>query len=357
MGMRQGNLGEAERRNTIDLRRLHHASDKERLAVRAAEYQDFFTANGRGVEERKRDYKRDYKKFLVDYYDLVAGLYEYAWGHSFHFAPRYIGESFAASLARHEHYLAHVLHLGPGMRVADFGCGIGGPAREIARFSQASIVGFDINEKELERARLHTEEAGLAGIIEFVASDFMDVDAPDCSFDAVYAIETTCCAPDKADVYGEAFRLLKPGACFAAYEYCMTDRFDPDNAQHREIKSNIEIGGGLVDIERPDQVRAALLEVGFEILETRDLALQDGPSVSWYEPLVGSGLSLASFRSSSVGRALIHRLLQAMELLRVVPRGTVHVNRLLNLAARGMIDSGRLGIFTPMYFLHARKPL
>lgn len=232
----------------------------------------------------------------------------------------------------------------------------GGPAREIARFSQASIVGFDINEKELERACLHTEEAGLAGMIEFVASDFMAIDAPDCSFDAVYAIETTCCAPDKAGVYGEAFRLLKPGACFAAYEYCMTDRFEPNNAQHQEIKSNIEVGGGLADIEHPERVCDALLEVGFEVLETRDLALQNEPNIPWYEPLAGSGLSLASFRSSSVGRMLIHRMLQAMELFRAVPRGTVHVNRLLNLAAQGMIDSGRLGIFTPMYFLHARKP-
>ncbi len=37
-------------------------------------------------------------------------------------------ESVAASLARHEHYLAHMLGLRPGMVALDLGCGIGGAA-------------------------------------------------------------------------------------------------------------------------------------------------------------------------------------------------------------------------------------
>ena len=41
-----------------------------------------------------------------DYYDLVTDFYEYGWGQSFHFAPRHKGESFEASLVRHELYLA-----------------------------------------------------------------------------------------------------------------------------------------------------------------------------------------------------------------------------------------------------------
>ncbi len=51
----------------------------------------------------------DHNKLVNLYYDLVTDFYEYGWGRSFHFAPRVPGESFRASLARHEHYLAHVL--------------------------------------------------------------------------------------------------------------------------------------------------------------------------------------------------------------------------------------------------------
>ena len=39
----------------------------------------------------------------------------------------------------------------------------------------------------------------------------MNVPAPDNSFDAVYEVEATCHAPEKAPVYAEVFRLLKPG--------------------------------------------------------------------------------------------------------------------------------------------------
>lgn len=69
-----------------------------------------------------------------------AEFYEWGWGPSFHFAPRAKGESFAASEARHEHVIALKLGLRPGMHVMDLGAGVGGPAREIARFSGAKIT-------------------------------------------------------------------------------------------------------------------------------------------------------------------------------------------------------------------------
>jgi sterol 24-C-methyltransferase len=46
------------------------------------------------------------------------------------------------------------------------------------------------------------------------------------SYDGVYAIEATCHAPERRGVYGEIFRVLKPGAVFACYEWCLTDEYD-----------------------------------------------------------------------------------------------------------------------------------
>lgn len=137
---------------------------------------------------------------------MVTGLYEYGWGTSFHFAPRVPGESFKASQARHANYLAHVLGLRPGMVAADFGCGIGGPLLEIARFSGARITGINNNAYQVRRARQLTDEAGLTDLAEYMHGDFLHVDAPDNSFDAIYAIEATCYAPDKTSVYGETLR-------------------------------------------------------------------------------------------------------------------------------------------------------
>jgi len=317
------------------------------------EYEKRFNAADGGPAE---DGPSNHKDFNNLYYDLVTDFYEYGWGKSFHFAPRVPGESFEASLTRHEHFLALALGLKPGMVVADFGSGIGGSLLEIARFSGAKIVGINSNAYQLERARQLAEETELAHLAEFLHCDFLEVDAPDGSFDAAYSIEATCCAPDKISIYGEVFRVLKPGALFAAYEYCMTDRFDPQDPHHLKIKADIQLGGGLLVIDDPETIDDALASVGFEVLETRDLALQTGPSIPWYEPLAGSGLSVASFRSSRVGRWVTRNTLRVLEGLRIAPRGTVRVAETLDLCAVAMAEGGRLGIFTPMYFIHARKP-
>ena len=323
------------------------------LATAIREYERRFKAAKR---DPSKDEDRDYKTHSDLYYNLVTDFYLYGWGRSFHFAPRVPGESFEASLVRHEHYLAHKLGLGPGMVVADIGCGVGGPLLEIARFSGAKIVGVNSNAYQLERARELTEEAGLTDLAEYLHCDFLHVDAPDGSFDAVYDIEAICHAPDKASIYGEVFRLLKPGGRFGGYQYCLTDRFDAQDPVHLKIKADIQQGGSLLVIDDQQTVDDALRSVGFEVLETRDLSVQTGPSVPWYQPLVGSGISLASFRRSRVGRWVIHNTLRVLEALRITPKGTVRVSETLNLCAAAMVEAGRLGIFTPMYFIHARKP-
>lgn len=35
--------------------------------------------------------------------------------------------------------------------------------------------------------------------------------------------------------------MLKPGQCFAVYEWCMTDAYNPKNEEHKRIKVNLEV--------------------------------------------------------------------------------------------------------------------
>ena len=312
---------------------------------------------GEARRTRLETERAEYKEVNNLYYDLVTDFYEFGWGRSFHFAPRVPGESFKASIARHEHRLALTLGLRPGMVVADLGCGVGGPLLEIARFSGAKIVGVNINAYQIERARQFAEDAGLTHLAEFLQCDFMQVDAPDNSFDAVYAIEAFCHAPDKLSIFGEVFRLLKPGACFASYEFSLTDRFDPQDPLHLKIKADIELGGGIIRLDDRATIDDALRSVGFEVLETRDLSLQTGPSIPWYQPLVGSGFSIVGFRSTKFGREVTRRTVQVLEWLHIAPKGSVRVLETLELCAVALAEGGRLGIFTPMYLVHARKPV
>lgn len=65
------------------------------------------------------------------------------------------------------------MNLRPGMRVLDVGCGVGGPAREIARFADVQIVGLNNNDYQITRAVKATKIAGLQNQITYVAGDFM----------------------------------------------------------------------------------------------------------------------------------------------------------------------------------------
>jgi len=60
--------------------------------------------------------------------------------------------------------------------------------------------------------------------------------------------------------------VLKPGQYFALDELCLTDKFDPNNTKHRDIKAEIELGSGLPDIRSTRQCIQAMKDAGFEVL-------------------------------------------------------------------------------------------
>jgi len=236
----------------------------------------------------------------------------------------------------------------------DVGCGIGGPLREISRFSSTSVTGLNNNEYQITRGKALNSVAGVEKTCNFVKGDFMNMSFPDNSFDAVYAIEATCHAPDAVGCYKQIYRVLKPGQCFAAYEWCMTDAFDPNNQDHQKIKAEIEIGDGLPDIRSTGQCLEALKQAGFELIWEKDLAV-DSP-VPWYLPLDKSHFSLSSFRLTAIGRFITKNMVMALETVGLAPKGSQRVQLFLEKAAEGLVDGGRKEIFTPMYFFLARKP-
>jgi len=304
-----------------------------------------------GVKERKQDYPA----VVNDFYHLVTKFYEFAWGQSFHFAPRRRDESFPASLARYERYFGERLGLAPGMRALDIGCGVGGPLREIVRASGAHVTGLNLNAYQVEKARRASQEAGLGAQSDFLVSDFMKIDAPDAHFDAAYQIEATCHAPDKVGAFREIARVLKPGALFAGGEWCVTDRYDASDPEQRRIVEGIERGNALPELVRFSEVREALQAAGFAVLETHDGADLADPETPWYVGLAGGGLSIQGLARSPLGRTLTGALVRLLEALRLAPRGTAEVSRFLNQGADALVAGGERGIFTPLYFFLARK--
>jgi len=280
----------------------------------------------------------------------------YSQGQSFHFAPRFSGETFRESIVRHEYALSSRLGLKPGMKVLDAGCGVGGPARNIARFSGAHITGVTINDFQVARATLKAKNEGLSAVCEFQQGDFTKLKHADNSFDAAFSIEATCHSPERIDVFAEIFRVLKPGAVFGSYEWVMTPKFDPSNKHHIEIKRGIEIGDSLPDLVTQEECLAAFKAAGFEIVEAVDLAEQRYSPVPWFEPFL-SHFRFENFKSRPLGLIISHGLTAALEFLHVAPKGTTLIHKHLWTATKTLNLGGQLGIFTPMLFVKVRKPL
>jgi sterol 24-C-methyltransferase len=222
-------------------------------------------------------------------------------------------------------------------------------------YSSASVTGLNNNAYQISRGKELNFSVGLSETCNFVKADFMNMPIPDATFDAAYAIEATCHAPDAVGVYREICRVLKPGQLFALDEWCMTDKYDPGNSRHRSIKAEIELGNGLPDIRTTKQCIQALKDAGFEVVSVKDLA-EDSP-LPWYLPLDSSQFSLNGFRLTRVGRFITHMLVKTLECLHVAPQGSLRVSSFLETAAEGLVKGAKEGIFTPIFFVLARKPL
>ena len=306
--------------------------------------------------------RKEYASLTHHYYNLATDLYEQGWAQSFHFCRFAYGEPFHQAIARHEHYLAYMIGIKEGMRVLDVGCGVGGPAREIAKFTGAKIVGLNNNDYQIDRAAHYAAKEGLSQQLSFVKGDFMQMEFPSNSFDAVYAIEATVHAPSLEGIYSQIFRVLKPGGVFGVYEWLMKENYDNDNAHHRAIRLGIEQGDGVSNMERIEVALDAMKAAGFELTHHEDLA--DRPDRRpWYWPLAGDWRMMDSFwdfptilRMTKMGRSVVHKLVGAFETVGMVPKGTQKAADSLALAADSLVAGGQEKLFTPMYLMVARKP-
>ncbi len=284
----------------------------------------------------------------------------FGWSDSLHFAPLSPRESLEESKARHQRRMIAKMELREGMTVIDVGCGVGGPMRRVVREAGVRVVGVNSSEVQLDRAKSLNAEAGIDHMVDYLACSFMDMGAvADDTFDRGYAIESTCHAPDKAGAFAEIYRVLKPGALFWGQEMCMTDKFDPGDGRHRALEQDLMHGIALKEIATMPEVDRALESAGFEVIEGRDMAVEEnGLTAPWYQPMeTRRGMPGGALRRTPLGRSLLRAASGLAEALGVFPKGSADVIRLLDSTANAYVAGGRAGIFTPLYCFLARKPL
>ncbi len=114
--------------------------------------------------------------------------------------------------------LAALAGVRPGQHVLDLGCGLGGAGRLLAVEFGCRVTGIDLVAGFIETARRLTQAAGLQEKVSFQTGDLSALPFAAGTFDLAWSQHTLMNIRDKADLFGQIARVLKPEGMFAFYE-------------------------------------------------------------------------------------------------------------------------------------------
>jgi ubiquinone/menaquinone biosynthesis C-methylase UbiE len=107
--------------------------------------------------------------------------------------------------------------------VLDVGSGVGGPARFLAATYGCRIAGVDLSEPFVEAARYLTERTGQSEMVSFQPGSALALPFAGGRFDVVLLQHVAMNIEDRARLYGEVHRVLRPGGRFATYDIVLKD--------------------------------------------------------------------------------------------------------------------------------------
>jgi len=109
----------------------------------------------------------------------------------------------------------------PGKTVLDVASGTAGVAIQLARRTDARVVGVDLTEQMLRHGQGKVATTGLTGRIALVAGRAEQLPFPDASFDALTFTYLLRYVDDPQATLAELARVVKPGGRVASLEFCV----------------------------------------------------------------------------------------------------------------------------------------
>ncbi|MGH6718451.1 MAG: class I SAM-dependent methyltransferase [Alphaproteobacteria bacterium] len=160
--------------------------------------------------------------------------------------------------------LARTVKAATGDHILDVGSGIGGPARFFAQRFGCRITGIDLTPEFCAVARELTRLTGLDDRVRFEQGDATAMPFADAAFDGAYSMYVAMNIADRAGLYREICRVLKPGAWLVVSELAQGPGRPPDYPTPWAATAAASF------LATPDATRRGLEAAGFRVLSLRD---------------------------------------------------------------------------------------
>ncbi len=229
---------------------------------------------------------KTYHEEVEYYYQSSQKDYEIIWGAkehgSFHYGFWEKGiKSHNQAINNTTEKVAHYGNLKPNLKVADLGCGIGGPAMYLAKKYGIEVDGVSITRKQIAQANKDAQDRGLEKAI-FYAEDYCHTSLESDHYDVVYGIESYCHAQNKLDVLKESARLLKESGKLVVLDFFwsfdklrITEKSDSD----REAMTNWAKSWAVSDFAYEKEFEEKLQQAGFTNIQKKVVTKHVEPSI------------------------------------------------------------------------------
>lgn len=178
----------------------------------------------------------------------------------FHIGGRFATERFMAQLGLSKNHC-----------VLDVGCGLGGAARFVADTYQCQVYGIDLSPEYVETGNTLCKWVKLGEHISLHQGSALDIPFANDHFDRAYMMHVGMNIEDKAQLFSELYRLLRPGAILGIY--------DVMGQQQSDLAFPVPWASSSATsyLATADEYTHGLAQAGFELLQQhnrRDFAIE-----------------------------------------------------------------------------------
>lgn len=167
------------------------------------------------------------------------------------------------SRAATQHLLGQ-LAFSAGDHILDIGCGLGGAARYMATTYKASVTGIDLTQSFIEVGTVLNSWVGMNGQVRLQQANASSMPFEDNHFDGATMLHVGMNIEDKAELFREIHRVLRPGAALGVYDIMRIKEGDLTYPVPWASDSSIS------KLSTPDQYAEAMRQAGFQLSQSTE---------------------------------------------------------------------------------------